>query len=230
MTLRLVHYGNALPDSYIVDPSAEFISGMVAQLAVIGNQVMATVSNGVSPIGVIDDIRTKAFTNNSWNEVIIAKAVPVIGPNGGYVTPMDIQVPLHHPQVIKHSFATNVNCILNANNGLVIFKAGTPLNFDLKGSGQPDAIRAIVSYTYYVANIPGEDSTAGSGRVTIWYDRMRFQTDQFETNQQYPLGASLYVSERGLWTSRRPSLIHPSIGMVTGPPIPQNPMLEIILL
>ena len=56
--LRLVQVGNSLPASFICDPSAEFQPGQVAELTVIGNQVMATVSNGTAPIGIIDDIKT----------------------------------------------------------------------------------------------------------------------------------------------------------------------------
>jgi len=81
-----------------------------------------------------------------------------------------------------------------------------------------------------VANIPGDDSTAGSGRMTVWFERMFFQTDQFETNQQYPVRANLYCSEIGFLTTRRPSLIHPAIAMVTAPPMPMNPMIEALFL
>jgi hypothetical protein len=199
-------------------------------MAVIGNQIMATVSNGTAPIGVIDDIRIRAFTNNSWNEVVIEPAIGVRGPNGAIITPIDLKVELRHSAIIRHSFNSDVSCILNANNGVITFKAGTPLNYDMNGTGYPNAIRAVVNYTYFVANMPGDDSTAGSGKVTVWYNRMWFQTDQFETNQQYPLNANLFVSEHGMWTTRVPSRAHGVIGMVTAPPSPQNPMIEIMLL
>src|SRR5579864_3329029 len=101
--LRLVQVGNTLPVSFIVDPSAEFQPGQVAELTVIGNQVMATVSNGTAPIGIIDDIKTKAFTNVSWNEVVIAQAVGVIGPNNIIVTPVDIKMELRRPNIVPSS-------------------------------------------------------------------------------------------------------------------------------
>jgi len=225
--LRLVQVGNTLPASFIVDPSAEFQPGQIAELTVIGNQVMATVSNGTAPIGVIDDIKTKAFTNVSWNEVVI---VPAIGQmqGGQLVTPIDIKAELKKPNIIPSSFNSTVNVVLNPVNGIITFVAGTPLNFDLTGSGTPNAIRTIVNYTYQVANIPGDDSTAGSGRITVWFNRMFFQTDQYETNQQYPVRANLYVSETGFLTTRRPSSIHPAVGMVTAPPTPMNPMIEVL--
>lgn len=228
--LRLVQVGNALPASFICDPSAEFQPGQIAELTVIGNQVMATVSNGTAPIGVIDDIKTRAFTNVSWNEVVIVPAVGVLNNNNVLVTPIDIKADLKKPNIIPSSFNSTVNVYLNPVNGVVTFLAGTPLNFDLTGSGQPNAIRAIVNYTYQVANIPGDDSTQGSGRMTVWFSRMFFQTDQYETNQQYPVRANLFVSESGFLTTRKPSDIHPAVAMVTAPPTPMNSMLEVLWL
>jgi len=226
--IRLVQVGNTLPVSFICDPSAEFQPGQIAELTIIGNQVMCTVSNGTAPIGVIDDIKTKAFTNVSWYEVVIVPDVAAIGPNNTVVTPIDIKAELRRPNIVPASFNSTVNVVLNPVNGLVTFVAGTQLNFDLTGAGSPNAIRAVVNYTYQVANIPGDDSTAGSGRMTVWFERMFFQTDQYETNQQYPLRANLYVSEVGFLTTRRPSPIHPAVAMVTAPPTPMNPMIELL--
>jgi len=224
--LRLVQVGNALPASFICDPSASFQPGMIAELTVIGNQVMATVSNGTAPLGIIDDIKTRAFTNVSWNEVVIVPAVGVAGPGGTIVTPIDIKAELRKANIVPSSFTSTVDVVLNAENGVIKFIAGTPLNFDLTGTGTPNAIRTIVNYTYYVANIPGDDSTQGSGRMTVWFNRIFFQTDQYETNQQYPVRANLYVSETGFLTTRRPSSIHPAVAMVTAPPVPFQPFLE----
>lgn len=224
--LRLVQVGNALPASFIVDSAAEFQPGMIAELTVSGNQVVATVSNGTAPIGIIDDIKTKAFSAVSWNEVRTVPAVGIPGPNGTLVTPVDIKAELSHPNVSPASFISTVNVQLIPSNGVIVFLAGTPLNYDLLGTGTPNAIRTIVNYTYQVPNIPGDDSTLGSGRITVWFNRMFFSTDQYETNQVYPVKANLYCSETGLLTTRRPSSIHPAIAMVTAPPTSQNQMIE----
>jgi hypothetical protein len=224
--LKLIQVSNTLPACFICDPSASFQPGQIAELTVIGNQVMATVSNGTAPIGIIDDIKTVAFTNVSWNEIIIVPATGVLNPSGQLVTPIDIKAELRKPNIISNSFSSTVNVVLNQVNGVITFVAGTVLNFDLLGTGQPNAIRTIVNYTYQVPNIPGDDSTLGSGRMTVWFNRMFFQTDQYETNQQYPVRQNLYVSETGFLTTRRPSNIHPAVGMVTAPPTQQNPMIE----
>jgi hypothetical protein len=224
--LRLRSVGNSLPESFIVDPSAEFQPGQIGELTSIGNQIMMTVSNGTAPFGVIDDINTSAFTNVSWNETVIVPAQGIPGPGGTIVSAVDIMKELRRPNILATSFNSTVKVVLNPINGVVTFLAGTPLNIDLSGTGTPNGIKAIVNYTYQIPNIPGDSSVAGSLRVTIWYQRMIFQTSIFETNQQYPLRANLFVSERGMLTTRKPSAIHPAVGMVTAPPSPLNAMLE----
>jgi hypothetical protein len=189
---------------------------------------MGTVSDGTAPIGIIDDIKTKAFTSIAWSEVVKVPAVGVPNSKGILVTPVDIKAELRHPYVSPNSFISTVDVQLIPSNGVIIFPAGTPLNFDAIGSGTANAIRTIVNYTYQVPNIPGDDSTIGSGRVTFWFCRMIVQTDQYETNQQYPVRANLYCSETGLFTTRRPSPIHPAIATVTGPPSPMSPLIELL--
>lgn len=227
--LRLTYTGNALPASFIVDPAAEFQAGSAAMLTVIGNQVMATVSNGEGFLGVIDDINIKAFTANSWNEVVIVPAIGVPGRDGVLVTPVDIMAELRNAYVAPNSFISTVDVALNPRNGVITFPAGTPLNFDLTGQGFCNGIRTVVNYSHQVPNIPGDSSTLGSGRITIWFQRMIFQTDQFETNQVYPVNANAYVNEHGLFTTRKPKHNSPAVCMVTAPPSPMNPSIELLL-
>lgn len=224
---RIVYSGGALPASFPLDPSAQFQAGCIGEMAVIGNQILCTVSNGTAPLGIIDDFRTKAFTNISWNEEVIVPITGVLNTNTGQlVSPIEVQHPLKYPYILASSFTSTVNCSLNSTNGIVAFIAGTPLNIDLDGDGIPDGIRAIVNYTYQVNNIPGDDSTMGSGRVTIWYERIIFETDQYETNQQYALKSNLFVNEVGLLTTRQPSKIHPAVGMVLAPPTSRSNRLQ----
>lgn len=229
--LKLVHYGNALPTSMICDPSVEFQAGQVATVTVIGNQVMATVSDGTCPVGIIDDMRTKSFSRIAWNETLLEPiSNPVVDTNGQLVTPVDIKLELKNPHITPSSFVSNVKVILNAVNGVITIPAGTPLNFDIDGDATYDAIRVIVNYTYQVPDIPGDDSTEGSGRITIWYERMFFETDQYESNVSYPVRANLFVSETGLFTTRRPSKYHPAIGIVISPPSITSPYLQALWL
>lgn len=221
MTLRLVQVGNALPTNYPVDPNSEFQPGQIAQLGVIGNNIVAGVSDGTAPLGVIDDIKTRAFTAPSVDEVSIINVPQSATRAEGnqLVTTIDFRIELDNPNIIPSSFITSpLDVQLIPRNGVIRYPAGTALNFDADGDGIPDSLRTVVNYTYQIPNIPGDDTTAASGRVTIWFQRMIFQTDQFETNRRYPINANLFVSERGLLTTQQPSPDHPGVAIVTGAP------------
>jgi hypothetical protein len=232
MVLRIVNNGNALPIQWPVDPSAEFQPGMVGQLGMLGNQIVCGVSDGSAPIGIIDDYRTNAFSAPSIDEIVLVYVPPqartIIG--GKSCVSIDFPKNLENPNVMLSSFTTNVDVELIPRNGIIVFPAGTPLNFDQDGDGEMDSLRAVVSYTYQVPNVPGDDSTAGSGRVTIWFTRMIGQTDQYETNQRYMVGANLFVSECGLFTTRQINPKYPGIGIVTGPPTSIFGLLEFMTL
>lgn len=218
-----------MPFSFPVDPNAEFQPGQIAQLNVMGNQIVCGVSDGTAPIGIIDDIKTNSFTSASIDEVVIVPTVGVIS-NGILVTPIELKTELENPNIVERSFTNDVDVILIPRNGVIVIPQGTPLNFDNAGSGTPDSIRVVVSYTYQVPNIPGDNSTMGSGRVTIWFQRIIAQTDQFETNQRYPVNANLFVSESGLLTTRMPSVNHAAIAIVTAPPTSLQGSLELLWL
>lgn len=229
--LRIIESGNSLPYSWPVDESAEFEPGFIGQLTAIGNQIKCTVSNGTAPIGIIDDTKTKAFTANAWDETIVRPATGVPGPNGTLITPVEIRVELANPNVMASSFVSDpVEVQLVPRNGVIVFPAGTPLNYDLLGTGQPNAIKTNVRYTYQIPNIIGDDTTAGSKRVTVWFQRVIFQTDKFETNQIYRLNSNLYVSELGILTSRQPAPNYPVVAICTAPPSPLLASIEAIWL
>jgi len=100
-------------------------------------------------------------------------------------------------------------------------------NFD-SGSGTPNSVKAIVNYVFTVPNLPGDDSTVGSGRVTIWFQRGIFQTDQFDTTQRYAVNATLFVNAEGKFTTHQASPNLPGVAMVTGPPTGINETLEFL--
>lgn len=228
--LKLVQVGNSLPVSYPVNTASEFEPGMIAQLSLQGNNLVCGVSDGRAPFGIIDDFKTRAFTAPAIDEIVFASA-PAIDHNGVLVTPIDIRQELKNPNVIPSSFITSpVDVALIPRNGVVVFPAGTPLNFDLDGDGIPDSIRTVVSYTYQIPNVSGDDSTLGSGRITVWFQRGIFQTDMYESNQRYPINNILFVSENGRLTTSQPSDDYPGVAMVTGPPSASFGTLEFLWL
>jgi hypothetical protein len=229
MTLKIVQVGNSIPVSYPVNSTAEFEPGMIGQLMLQGSNIVCGVSDGRAPFGIIDDYKTRAFSAPSIDEEVVAVAPAVVEQNGRLVAAADVKWELKNPNVIPSSFVTSpVDVALNPRNGLITFPAGTPLNFDQDGDGQYDSIRTVVSYTYQIPNISGDDSTIASGKVTIWFQRGIFQTDKYETNQRYPLNAILFVSENGLLTTQQPSDEHPGVAIVTGPPTALFSTIELL--
>lgn len=229
--LRIVHAGTSLPVSFPLDPTAEFEPGMIAQLKVIGNDIVCGISDGTAPLGMIDDVRTKAFTKNQIDELVeIAVENTTIDGNGQIVNAADSYGFLQFSNILENSFTSTVSVILNPVNGVIIVPAGTPLNFDSNGDSIFDSFKVIVNYTYRIPNQPGDDSTIGSGRVTVHYNRGFYATDQFDTRQNYALNATLYVGLDGKLTTKQPTANHPGVAVVTGPPTSTNSTLELLWL
>jgi hypothetical protein len=97
----------------------------------------------------------------------------------------------------------------------------------LLGTGQANAIRTVVSYAYRILDLPGDDSTMGSKRATVWNKMMIAKTDMFDVAATYPSYANLYVENGFLTTKQR----HPackSVGVVLGSPTTEEPLLRFL--
>lgn len=228
--INVIHTGLALPWSFNVDPDCQFEAGMVAELGTYGNNVVCGVSGGKNPIGLIDDYRTTTYSRAVVDEVVIAQVT-----NTGYdglgrlVTTTDIICELEHPFILPSSFISDpVSVELNEKNGTIRFLAGTPLNcVQTNDGGEPDSIRTVVRYSYQIPNISGEDTTAGSGQVTVWITPgIIFQTDIYDTSQQYPLNALLYCGLDGKLTTSQIDPTYPACAILTGPPNSVASMIE----
>ncbi len=229
--LKVIHAGNAMPMSLPVDPTSEFEPGMFAQLGLIGNDIIATVSDGTAPIGIIDDVRSTAFTKAQVDEIVIIKvSASEIDANGKRVNSEDVTGVLEYPHIVEKSFTSTVSVILNHVNGIVTVPKGSELNYDSDGDGTNDSFRIITNYIYRIAAKPGDDTTIGTGRVTIHYQRGIYATDQFDTTQAYPLNSTLYVGLDGKITSKQPTTNHPGVAIVTGPPSAAIGSIEFMLL
>jgi hypothetical protein len=231
--LKVIHSGNAMPMSLPVDPTAEFQPGAFAQLRVIGNDIVAGVSDGTAPLGIIDDARVAAFTKSQIDEIVqiqVPDTSIVVDDNGKLVTSSEVSSPLNNPHVIQSSFISDISVFLNYVNGIITVPAGTELNYDFNGDGINDGFKIVVNYIYRVSNRPGDDTTLSSGRVTIHYQRGIYATDQLDTTQVYPLNATLYVGLDGNLTTKQPTDNHPGVAIVTGPPSSTQGTLEFLLL
>lgn len=224
--LRTISVGLSRPISYPVDPNATFEGGMVAQLRVIGNDVVMGVSDGTAPFGLIDDNKTVAFSKSVVDEIVIIKA-PVVQFDGyNFILGADTLEELAEGPLVPNTFVADFPGLQVSNKGNVLALAGTVLNYTLPGSPTPNAIKTKVRYAYYVPNQPGEDSTQGSGRVTVWaMPGMILQTDIFEM-VPYAVNATLYVSPNGKLTTEKTIPNQPGVGIVCVPPTAHNAVLE----
>ena len=229
--LKVIHSGNALPMSLAVDPTAEFEPGMFAQLGLIGNDIVASVSDGTAPLGIIDDVRTSAFTRAQVDEIVVVDAQSSeVDENGNRVSTVDVTGVLEFPHIIESSFTSTISIVLNTVNGVITIPAGTELNYDSTGDGVYDSFQIIANYIYRIAGKPGDDTTIGSGRITIHYQRGIYATDQFDTTQIYPVNCTLYVGLDGKLSSSQPTDTHPGVAICTGPPSASIGTLEFMLL
>jgi hypothetical protein len=227
--LRIIQSGNARAISYPGDPNATFEPGMIAQFKVIGNDHILGVSDGRAPFGIIDDIRTTAFTAPVNDELVIIPGVPSFD---GYqwINSMDTSKELYNAGIVSSSFVSDYEGLkLNPINGILRAPAGTVLNYASDGSATPNSVRTRVKYVYSVPNIAGEDTTVGSGRITVWWSRGIFQTDQYEMTA-YSVNATLFVSSRGKITTEQTMPDQPGVAMCIVPPTAHNPFLEFIWL
>lgn len=228
--LRIVNPGVFVPVSYPVDPNASFLPGMIAQLKVVGNDVVAGISDGLAPFGIIDDIKESTIYKPSIDEVVIIDATGRVQTDGyNYYTTTEVSAFLNEPSVVERTFVSDVGGLtLVAKNGALIAPAGTPLNYRYNGSATPNAIRAVVSYSYVVPGFIGDDSVSGSGRVTIWVFRGIFQTDQYDTTVPYALNATLFVNSEGKLTTEASLPNMPAVAMCTAPPTAHHEFLEFL--
>jgi hypothetical protein len=229
---RVLHTNGAMAyGDYLVDPNSQFEPGYVAQLTTHGNQIVCGTSDGRAPIGIIDDYKLSAFSAAAWDEVVIANVHNVSTSGSKLISTYNEKAELVNPYVLPGSFVS-IPCdvMLNETNGIITFPAGTELNYDEDGDGIPDSIRTVVRYSYRIPNIPSDDTTNSSGRVTIWFGRIIAATDIYDTSADYGLNTTLFCGQDGKITSERIDETFPVIGIVTGPPTLLTPWLEFKLM
>lgn len=226
MVLRIIHASNQLPISYPIDISASFQPGMIAQFHLYGNNIVCGVSDGTAPFGLIDDINTVAFYAPAIDETHVVAAVGQLSPDGKYRSVTNLTELLNNPNILTNSFVCDIPVYLRERNGAVVIPVGTELNWDSDGDNVVDSVKFICSYTYQVPGVPGDNSTIGSSKITIWYGKLIFDTDQYETTQRYALNAPLFVNESGYLTTRQVAEHYPAVGMVVAPPSARHSSLQ----
>ncbi len=218
MTLRILYESGNTHGLWPVDPSVEFQAGQIAGLLELGGDIFATVSDGcnIPPIGIIDDVKTEAFSKNSLDEIVFIPANGISDGYGNLISSVDTMGFLQNTNVIPSTFVSSMDVLLNPRNGVVQVPAGSVLNaIDPNGDPARTGFEIIVSYAFQIPDLPGEDTTAGSGKISIHIFRSVSATDQFDTIVEYPLGAPLYCGRDGRFTTEPNG---PIVAIVTAPP------------
>lgn len=201
MILRPV-LANPLVWSAPVDPAATFEAGQIAGILEINGELFITVSDGqkIPPIGIIDDNKTRAFTGAVLDEVQLVAAPSHVDSQGRLVSSFDMIGALEETNIIETSFTSNIHFVLNPKKGIFTIPAGTPLNYD-DGQGFL-GFEVITSYRYKIVDFPGDDTTDGSGQISVHFNRGIFITSIFDTLATYAPGMPLFVNCEGLLTAQ----------------------------
>jgi len=208
---------------YPVDPNAVISAGMVAFLAELnGEAVATTAASGTVPIGTFWKDHNTSYvratleehTFDSNDEVLLNKA----NVHGGNIKVTDAS---GTPYVSGTDFS------VNATNGIVTRDGGGSIT-----AGET----VTVWYEYEVAasaimyqggvnydRLP--DDTLGSGKIAVVEGWAHIYTDQFDVNQTYTLNASLRSNASSQWTTE--TTAYPICGKVIQVPTVDNPVLGI---
>lgn len=217
--LKIIQVGASLPLSHHADITSTFQPGQIAQLKIVGQEIVAGLSDGTAPFGIIDDTRSSAFTQSVQDEIVVVRGTDVYTDGYNFYNGSASTATLNNAGLIASSFVADYEGLeLNIINGVLTLPEDSQLNFDLDGDGLNDSVKTIVNYVYRVPDLPGDDTTVGSNRMTIWFERGVFATDLYDTTQRYPLNSTLFVNSEGKLTTRQETPNHPGVAMCLAPP------------
>lgn len=137
---------------------------------------------------------------------------------GSFISTMDVVGNLDNTNIIPNTFVSTLDVLLNPRNGAVRVPAGTELNVvdpDHDGDPAKSGFEIMMSYAFQIPDLPGDDTTAGSGKLSVHIFRGIFATDKYDPVVEYPLGGPLYCGRDGQITSEPNG---PVIGITTAPP------------
>ena len=134
---------------------------------------------------------------------------------GGLVSTVDSMGFLQNTNIIQNTFISTLDVLLNPRNGNVIVEAGSQLNAIDPTDPSRTGFEITVSYSFQVPDLPGDDTTAGSGKLSVHIFRGIFSTDMFDPVVEYPLGGPLFCGRDGKFTSEPNG---PVVGICTAPP------------
>lgn len=207
--LKIIETFNNSPICVSVSPNLQMQPGQIGSLVIKQGSPVLSISDGLNPLGIIDDIRSHVIRKvpEDINQLFVLTAINPMLNGDKYVLSQDQTFHLPHHNIIAASFTCNVNVILDLIAGKLTFVAGTICNFDQK------AIQFSCRYAYNTICDSLQDSISGTHRATVWTQNMIAETDIYDTTVEYPKYANLYVAH-GLLTTSRFDFMCKSVGIV----------------
>jgi hypothetical protein len=232
--LRIIETFNNLPQNIEVDPDANFQPGNVGSLRIKNSKSVMGICDGLHPYGILDDIKSNVIrcvpVPPTQTFIVPAEDIEFDANKKAIILSKAQKVELNHANIIAASFISDVPGTLKYLNGIFILPIGTICNYCLKpsinGSTINDAVRFSCKYAYNINKV--DDTTLGSGRVTVWSKNMIAETDMYSIAHEYNKYMPLYV-ENGLLTTKRLDSQCKCIGIVLEGPTTNNPMMKFLL-
>ena len=135
--------------------------------------------------------------------------------HGNLISTTDVMGFVENTNIIPATFVSSMDVLLNPKNGTITVPAGSVLNKVTVGDPSQTGFEILISYMFQIPDLPGEDTTAGSGKASVHIFRGIFQTDQFDPVVEYPLMCPLFCGRDGRITSEPNG---PIIAVCTAPP------------
>ena len=199
-----------------IDPSATFIAGQLAKLAMIDGEPTVQTVSGTSdvPVGVY-------FTHNTvFFYIPVVDEAHTFGENSSAPTQIFLKPYVKTGYYIITNVAKNVtyaegvDYTINLTNGVVTYMGPTLTT----GSA------VVVNYQYKDVNLSGISQTMGSGKACLLEEVGEIGTLVYDTKAVWSIGAAVKFDASGFFTTAAGSA---TIGRVTGVPTSDNPELMI---
>lgn len=212
--------GGSEPGIVTVDPNTIFQAGQIASYDANGSLTLS--SDSTNPVGVFKCDKASTLFAVSPREAITISALETAY-NLDHANVSSVLV----EDLAGADYTVATHYTINAVNGTITTTASGTTTIT-------EGETVYVTYTYQMnaADLEqegrnffnGNDDTAGSGRATVLQGGWRLYTDQFETDQNYAMGAQLYVSTNGRFTSE---VLTNSFGRVVSVPTAADPFLGV---
>jgi hypothetical protein len=204
--------GGEVPGWKSVDPSADFIAGMVCKLGTLNGKVVLQAVSGTDdkPVGLFFCHKTTSFyvpmveykdAPDAGETILLSKANLL----NGSVAVLNTST--------GTAYTVTTNYTVSLTNGVI-----TNVNI-AKGTA------LTIQYRYTDPNLTGIDQTLGSGNASYLSDPCEVATLVYDTTRSYSVGDTLYVTTGALVTNNNSGTTTATIGTVTKPPTASDPEL-----